>query len=324
MNNIQLQQAIDAYGWTNDTHYRVRRHVRFDGWNPRINEVIREMFALRLRYKKEGNPLQLVYKLAMNASYGKTILKPSPTKTVILPTGPFAEAFIAKKRHNIADSASVGRHTFFRCHVAVGTHKNAAHVGSFILAQSKKIMNAVIAAGIAAGVPILYTDTDSLIIAADHIGKFAAMSTLDGQPLIGTAMGQFHSDLASDRIAGEIRGTRGIFVGKKAYIIVLEGSDKDGNPVVDDQTHVRLKGVPNSAIVAAAAEMGTTNVGVFEKLYAGEMVGFDLLAGGRAKFKYDAARTVANVSQFVRRVAFASVDGAQKMAVEPNDFENLD
>ena len=46
----------------------------------KIQEVIRTLFQLRLRYKKEGNPLQEVIKLLLNSIYGKTILKPINTK----------------------------------------------------------------------------------------------------------------------------------------------------------------------------------------------------------------------------------------------------
>ena len=38
------------------------------------------LFNERLRLKSEGNPLQNVFKLLMNSSYGKTILKPIDTE----------------------------------------------------------------------------------------------------------------------------------------------------------------------------------------------------------------------------------------------------
>ena len=45
-----------------------------------IQEVIEKLFQDRLKYKKEGNPLQNVIKLLLNSVYGKTIQKPTVKK----------------------------------------------------------------------------------------------------------------------------------------------------------------------------------------------------------------------------------------------------
>jgi hypothetical protein len=42
------------------------------------------MFERRLKYKLLGNPVEKVYKLMMNSSYGKSILKASPIEFKIL------------------------------------------------------------------------------------------------------------------------------------------------------------------------------------------------------------------------------------------------
>ena len=49
--------------------YSILQGYYFDeGRNDRVNEVIKTMFNTRLRYKKEGNPLQLVIKLNLDAA----------------------------------------------------------------------------------------------------------------------------------------------------------------------------------------------------------------------------------------------------------------
>ena len=53
------------------------------GRNNRINVVIEDLYNLRLRLKKDKNPAQMVIKLLMNSMYGKTILKPVETETVV-------------------------------------------------------------------------------------------------------------------------------------------------------------------------------------------------------------------------------------------------
>ena len=60
--------------------YEILQGYYFDeGRNDRVNEVITNLFNMRLKYKKEGNPLQLVIKLVMNAAYGICGLKPIDT-----------------------------------------------------------------------------------------------------------------------------------------------------------------------------------------------------------------------------------------------------
>ena len=54
-------------------------------------------------------------------------------------------------------------------------------------------------------------------------------------------MGQFNCDFASSIIKTDIHAIKSIFLGKKAYLDVLAGYDKDGNYVKD--THIRMKGV---------------------------------------------------------------------------------
>ena len=55
---------------------KVVRGYYYDGKrDPQIQNIIQELFELRLRYKKEGNPIQEIIKLLLNSVYGKTILK---------------------------------------------------------------------------------------------------------------------------------------------------------------------------------------------------------------------------------------------------------
>ena len=59
----------------------VIRGYYYDGKRDlRIRDEVQKLFELRLRYKKEGNPLQEVIKLILNSIYGKTILKPIEVK----------------------------------------------------------------------------------------------------------------------------------------------------------------------------------------------------------------------------------------------------
>ena len=56
-------QVIKGYVWKGNRDYR-------------IQETIQRVFDSRLKYKAEKNPLEQLYKLILNSSYGKTIQKP--------------------------------------------------------------------------------------------------------------------------------------------------------------------------------------------------------------------------------------------------------
>lgn len=55
------------------------------GRNNKINEVIKNIYDERKKYKKLKSPLQAVLKLIMNSGYGKSILKPIDTEEKLIP-----------------------------------------------------------------------------------------------------------------------------------------------------------------------------------------------------------------------------------------------
>ncbi len=99
-------------------------------------------------------------------------------------------------------------------------------------------------------------------------------------------MGQFNCDFASSIIKTDIHAIKSIFLGKKAYLDVLAGYDKDGNYVKD--THIRMKGVSGASIMYKANPDHLLNhnetidavVDIYEELYDGKAVTFDLCCGG--------------------------------------------
>jgi len=55
-----------------------------EGRNNKINEVIKNIYDERKKYKKLKNPLEAVLKLIMNSGYGKSILKPIDTEEKLI------------------------------------------------------------------------------------------------------------------------------------------------------------------------------------------------------------------------------------------------
>jgi hypothetical protein len=78
-----------------------------EGHNSKINNVISFLYSKRKQLKKEKNPAQLVIKELMNSMYGKTILKPIETETVVKKIEQY-EKYISFNYNFIHSSIKVG------------------------------------------------------------------------------------------------------------------------------------------------------------------------------------------------------------------------
>ena len=80
---------IDKTGLENLTEFQIADfeiidgHYFDEGRNNKINDVIKHLYDTRIKFKNEKNPAQVAIKLLMNSMYGKTILKPLETQTII-------------------------------------------------------------------------------------------------------------------------------------------------------------------------------------------------------------------------------------------------
>ena len=54
-----------------------------DGRNETINHVIEDLYNLRLELNKDNHPAQMVIKFLMNRMYGKTVIRPVETDTIV-------------------------------------------------------------------------------------------------------------------------------------------------------------------------------------------------------------------------------------------------
>jgi hypothetical protein len=85
-------------------------------------------------------------------------------------------------------------------------------------------------------------------------------------------MGQFHSDFSSNILKGNIYSAKFIALGKKCYIDELRSSS---NPNEVDY-HIRMKGIPNNAIMSYCESNKITPIDLYTKLFNGESIKFDL------------------------------------------------
>ena len=73
----------DAINFQNITFEIIDGYYFDEGHNENINKIIKHLYSKRIELKKMKNPAQIVIKELMNSMYGKTILKPIETETIV-------------------------------------------------------------------------------------------------------------------------------------------------------------------------------------------------------------------------------------------------
>ena len=279
-----------------------------EGRNYRLKNTIQFAFNERKKLKAQGNPLQEVYKLIMNGAYGKTLQGAYDEKIAFIYGEDKLNAFVAKNYNSIDYYVPFGDDDFKKYRVKlikpINNVFNNVACGVEVLAVSKRIMNEVMCLAEDNDMKIYYQDTDSLHIEDRHINPLSELyKKMYNRELIGKNMGQFHSDFSSDIIVKDIIAVKSIFLGKKCYIDVLEGFDKNDNVVQD--YHIRMKGINSSAIKYYCLTNNINEYNLYERLYNGEKIKLDLTAGGnKCSFEYNKDYTITSNGSFIREVSF--------------------
>lgn len=301
----KLEDLIEFQGITFDI---IDGYYYDEGRNMALRDVIQFAFNERKKLKAEGNPLQEVYKLIMNGAYGKT-LQGAYDEQVIFKYGEDKLQDYISKNYNYIDNYVTfddGDYKKYRVQLTkpINSVFNNVPCGVEVLGMSKRIMNEVMCLAEDNDMKIYYQDTDSMHIEDRHIKPLSELYNKKyNKKLIGKEMGQFHSDFSSDKIEKDIVAIKSIFLGKKAYVDVLEGKDANNN-VVNDY-HIRMKGVSDKAIKYYCLMNKITPYELYKKLYDGEKIKFDLVCGGNAcSFEYNKDYTISSNSAFVREVSF--------------------
>ena len=262
--------------------YEIIQGYYFDeGRNNKVNHVIQYLFDQRLKYKNEKNPLQLVIKLMMNSGYGKTGLKPIDTNTLYVNEDD-KNNFIHNHFNNIKQFTPMPNGQWrFDLYKSIDTHYNRQHVACEILSVSKNIMNEVMCLAEDNNINIYYTDTDSMHMDFDEVDRLGDLFLQQyNRQLIGKRLGQFHTDFELVNSKGKIWAEDSIFLGKKTYIDKLV--DEAGN----SGYHIRMKGIPTKCIHHKAEWMFQNDpMKLYEYLYNGNDLSFDLTTGGNCCFK---------------------------------------
>lgn len=314
VDKFMLEDIIEYH----DIKFDIIRGYYYDeGRNMKLKEIIEKLFNERLKAKKNKNPIQVVYKLMMNASYGKTLIKPFSEDVKIM-SYKNAKTFITRQYNKIKSIDILSTKTWdeledfdklkIKVEEPISEHFNNAPCGCEVLSMSKRIMNEVMNTAEDNDMKIYYQDTDSMHINEADINKLAEIyEEKYGRKLIGKGMGQFHSDFESDILKGDIYACESVFLGKKCYIDKLtDGETKDENGSLIYDYHIRMKGMNKRGIIHRAdVDYGGDVMEVYKKLYGGEELEFDLCGGGQMPtFDYQSNGTISSKYEFIRKIKF--------------------
>jgi hypothetical protein len=319
----------DAIKYHNIEYEIINGYYFNEGFNTSINSIITEIFERRATLKREGNPAELIFKLLMNASYGKLLQKAPDTKTKLMEDVDNKINVYLSRNHatikaiSYIDPPKNTKYNFNRkCRIdsltAQSTHHNKVHLGIVILDETKRIMSEVMTTAQDENIPIYYQDTDSMMLHDADIPRLEEVfMNKYNRKLVGKDLGQFSSDLKPEehsefsKSKGKIKdiyATEGVFVGKKAYILKVECVDEEGK-IYDAGFHSRCKGVNTQSIEHLLSQDEHKNkdrLDVYNDWYEGKAYDLDLTAG-QSVCSMDInlkTNTIHNRQSFIRNIRF--------------------
>ena len=183
----------------------------------------------------------------MNSMYGKEIIKPVETDTIVKDNRDDFEKYISYNYNYIGSVIGVNGNFYTKKVYSILPHFNYVHCGVEILNMSKRIMNKVFSCADDCGIKIYYQDADSIHLGYDDVPKVVKRyKDKYESELVGEDLGNFHIGFSVDKASSEIYAIESLFLGKKTYIDIVESTDKDGMAI--NSEHIRMKGIPTPCI----------------------------------------------------------------------------
>lgn len=305
--------TLEDYIKFHEIEYNIIDGVYWDeGFNDKFI-VIKDVFDERLIQKSkktaEGDIKQELYKLILNSAYGKTLLKSSCEKDVVINKEDFNK-YLYNNFNTIKHAKRLSDNQFLITQYDADLSFNRAHCGIAILSMSKRIMNEVMGTANDENINIYYQDTDSMHMDDDQIQNLAnKYNEIYKKELIGKQFGQFHSDFShKNKKCTKVVSTKSIFLGKKAYIDYLEGTTPDGKK--EYCIHARMKGINEISLYNKANELQGETISdkvfkVYEELSEGKQLEFILNPDEKPSFIFTSEGVKKRESnKFKRNVSF--------------------
>jgi hypothetical protein len=278
-----------------------------EGRNKLSKDITNFLFNERIKKKKEKNSIQEVYKLIMNSAYGKTIMKPIIEEDKVFNKAKDFRNFYRNNSNYIKEFTQIDgfNKVIVKKVKPIVEHYSRPHIGIEILSMSKRIMNEVMCLAEDNNIKIYYQDTDSMHIKQNGLDDLKKLFFEKYNKILdGNLMGQFNSDFSmKEDISNKVHARRTIILAKKCYIDEIIGYDKKDKELIE--YHCRMKGIPNASLKYHCKINNINLVELYEKLYNGEEIEFDLLCGGeKVKFKQNKNFTICSLQKFTRKIKF--------------------
>lgn len=206
-------------------------------FNEGICNLTNDLYDMRMKYKAEGNNgMQGIFKLFLNSSYGKLIMKERLVETKFFDEYHDFLDFIGENSERIKTSTELGDNLFIcETYKAINDHKNFSHCGAYVLAMSKRIMNRIFSIiqdmeEENDEIIAYYQDTDSILMLKHYTEELGIrFKNTYNEDLYGKQLGQLSPDFRGGKFS-----SYSTFLGKKMYYCEFE----------DGSSHIRLKGCP--------------------------------------------------------------------------------
>lgn len=240
-------EILDGVYWNNGFNKTFGVKVEYL-YNKRLLEKAKaKNMKLTESERKSGEIMQNIIKLMLNSAYGKTIIKKSKVKKVIMNKGEKLDNYIYNNFHTIKEIIEISDKQKLIKLDAIDDTYNLAHVGVLVLSYSKRIMNEVMNTANDNNIKVYYQDTDSMHIERSRIAELEEIYEKKyNRKLNGKNMCNFHSDFNLKGSDSDIYSIESYFLGKKCYLDKLECINKDGTII--NGYHLRLKGVTKAGI----------------------------------------------------------------------------
>ena len=314
------KQTLEDYIQFHEIGFVILQGIYWTGQlNPTWGKLVTELYEERLKQKALNKTVQAeLIKLMLNSMYGRTILKTSTTELAMLQRQKWHdgeweevewEQTLTNMLHVVKSFRYIGEHAVEYRKFSHDDSFTLPKYGSMILAASKHIMTYVFSLASKLGRQIYYTDTDSFVMAAADVDDLAAEYLAEtGQVLLGTKLGQMHSDFTFKKngvqySAEHVYSTEFFLIAKKNYCHRLVYDPPSGTKLHSIQ--VKCKACTQVGLLFKAREYGEGDAGVIE-LYRdvtnGKEVNIPLNPPGSVRFVYSKENRVSTPDNVFYRV----------------------
>lgn len=305
---ITYIDMITLEDWINfcDIEYDILDGVYWnDGYNKRMGDIVEYLFDKRSEYSQnENKAMANIIKLMLVSIYGKTITQKILKGNVIV-DNERKDDYLANNFNNVESCKQLNDRQWIFTMDKIDNSYNMAHIGSFILSYSKRIMNEVYDIANNNNCVLYYSDTDSIHCNYDDIKTIETeYKKLYNQTFIGNGLGQFHNDFKLDGAVSEIYSVKSLFIDPKTYIDNIVSKDIDGKQIT--KYHFRIKGITKEGVEHYANKNFNGDIfKVYEELSTGKQIDFVMNPKGKDCFEYsNNGVSTKKTGKYIRTVGF--------------------